>query len=283
MCWFCHTRKQKHRITFAMSVQSSPCPTFQGSSVGQEGKRRSGQQRMRRSDRTTDSMDTNLSKLRGTVKDRGAWQATVHRVTKSRTRLGAWTAEELDKAQEMWRERAGIQPAGYTAKMHTDPFKVGESSSIVWTSLANPGIHIWVLPPPATQGPAPSPTCSSPTGREGPWVLYGLSFRGHFLRPSSTPNCSSVNIRANARQKRPFLVHELNSSLVPSLWNSLVLIPRIKIPAFGSTLRLETAVMEKERTPHVTMERLRRDDRNCDRGKQCQDVTVFVVTLKKTT
>ena len=34
-----------------------------------------------------DSMDMNLSKLQEMVKDREAWIATVHGVTKSRTRL----------------------------------------------------------------------------------------------------------------------------------------------------------------------------------------------------
>ena len=33
----------------------------------------------------TDSTDMNLSKLREIVKDRGAWQAAVHGVTKSQT------------------------------------------------------------------------------------------------------------------------------------------------------------------------------------------------------
>ena len=50
-----------------------------------EGKRRRGQQRVRWLDSIINSMDMNLSKLWETVKDRGAWQAIVHEVTKSQT------------------------------------------------------------------------------------------------------------------------------------------------------------------------------------------------------
>ena len=48
-----------------------------------EGKRRRGQQRMRWLVSVTDSMDMNLSKLQGIVRDREAWHAAVHGVTKS--------------------------------------------------------------------------------------------------------------------------------------------------------------------------------------------------------
>ena len=48
-----------------------------------EDKRRRGRQGMRWLDSMTDSMDMNLSKLQEILKDRGAWSATVHRVTES--------------------------------------------------------------------------------------------------------------------------------------------------------------------------------------------------------
>ena len=57
-----------------------------------EGRRRRRWQRMRWLDGITDSVDMNLSKLGEIVKDRKAWLAAVHRVTKSWTRLSNWTA-----------------------------------------------------------------------------------------------------------------------------------------------------------------------------------------------
>ena len=50
-----------------------------------EGKRRRGQQRMRRLDSIADSVGMSLSGPQETVKDKGAWSAVVHGVTESWT------------------------------------------------------------------------------------------------------------------------------------------------------------------------------------------------------
>ena len=52
-----------------------------------EGRRKRGQQRMRRLDGITDTMDMGLGGLLELVMDREAWRAAVHRIVKSQTKL----------------------------------------------------------------------------------------------------------------------------------------------------------------------------------------------------
>ena len=83
-----------------------------------KGKRRSGWQRMRWLDGITDSTDTTLNKLQDTVKEREAWRAAAHGVTKSQTQLSGWITITKEGSRRQSRKTLSSPPAMNTSKLH---------------------------------------------------------------------------------------------------------------------------------------------------------------------
>ena len=89
-------------------------------------RRRRGWQRMRWLDSITDSMHMSLSKLREFVMDREAWDAAIHGVTKSWTRLSDWTELKFPKHDYlgMFRGRNSLSHSIWNIMSHKVPQNV---------------------------------------------------------------------------------------------------------------------------------------------------------------
>ena len=75
-----------------------------------EGRKRRGHQRIKWLDDITDEMDMSLGKLWEMVRDRKAWCAAVHGVTKGQTQPDDWTTNRPTLETYMFGSRPNQQP-----------------------------------------------------------------------------------------------------------------------------------------------------------------------------
>ena len=103
--------------------------------AGKDWRQKKGQQRMRLLDSITNSIDTNLSKLRETVEDRGAWRATVHTVAESNMTL--WLNNSSNKAKSEVAQSCPTLCDPWTVA-HQAPPSMGFSRQEYWSGVPFP-------------------------------------------------------------------------------------------------------------------------------------------------